>query len=403
MHAASDSSGYPLDGIVVIDLGQIYTGPYCGFLLAMAGARVIKVEPTFGDPLRIRADVDVTSFPMAMLNSNKAAVTLDLKSERGRELLLQMAERADVVLENFAPGVLDRLGVGAAVLRARNPRLVYASGTAYGLLGPKRDLLGMDLTIQAMGGVMDSTGFADGPPVKAGPAVADFLTGTHLYAGIVTALYERERTGRGRVVEVAMLEAVYPMLASPLGMHVAHGGTMPPRTGNTHSGLSMAPYNAYPTTDGWIAIIVVRDEHWTNLLRAMGREDLIGEPRFAGHQARVTAIAEVDALIAGWTSTRTKDDVHALAAAHKVPSAPVRSVAEVMEDEHLRERGMLQVVEHPDLGTVPLPSSPLVFHGSPRTAVRPSGRLGEHNRDVYCGWLGLDDDAFAALERDRVI
>jgi crotonobetainyl-CoA:carnitine CoA-transferase CaiB-like acyl-CoA transferase len=369
----------------------------------MAGAKVIKVEPLHGDPLRIRADVDVTSLPLAMLNSNKDAVTLDLKHPRGRELLLQMVERADVVLENFAPGVLDRLGVGAEVLRARNPRLVYGSGTGYGLSGPNRDLLGMDLTIQAMGGIMESTGYPDGPPTKAGPAVSDFLSGTHLYAAIVTALYERERTGAGRTVEVAMIEAVYPMLASPIGMHVAHDGKLPPRTGNRHSGLSMAPYNTYPTTDGWVAIIVVRDEHWRNLLRAMGREDLVDEPRFATHQARVAAIAEVDELVAAWTRPQSKYAVHEALSEHKVPAAPVRGVAEVMADKHLRERGMVQMVDHPDLGMVPLPSSPLVFHGSPRTPVRPSGHLGENNHEIYCGWLGLSEAEFAALQRDRVI
>jgi CoA:oxalate CoA-transferase len=369
----------------------------------MAGAKVIKVEPIHGDPLRIRADVDVTSLPLAMLNSNKDAVTLDLKSERGRDLLLRMVDRADIVLENFAPGVLDRLGVGAKVLRARNPRLIYGSSTGYGLSGPNRDLLGMDLTIQAMGGVMESTGLPDGPPTKAGPAISDFLSGTHLYAALVTALYEREKTGVGRVVEIAMIEVVYPMLASPIGMHVAHDGKFPQRTGNRHSGLSMAPYNTFPTTDGWVAIIVVRDEHWRNLLRAMGREDLVDEPRFATHQARVAAIGEVDELVAAWTRPRSKYEIHQLLSEHKVPAAPVRGVDEVMEDRHLRERGMVQMVDHPDLGNVPLPTSPLNFHGSPRTPVRPSAHLGGNNHDVYCDWLGLSEEEFASLRQDHVI
>ena len=327
----------------------------------MAGATVIKVEPLHGDPLRIRADVDVTSLPLAMLNSNKYAVTLDLKNPRGRDVLLAMVDRADVVLENFAPGALDRLGIGADALRTRNPRLVYGSGTGYGLSGPNRDLLGMDLTIQAMGGIMETTGYPDGPPTKAGPAVSDFLSGTHLYAAIVTALYERERTGTGRTVEVAMIETVYPMMASPIGMHVAHGGRLPPRTGNRHSGLSMAPYNTYPTTDGWVAIIVVRDEHWRKLLRAMGRDDLIDEPRLATHQGRVAAIAEVDELVASWTRSRSKDEIHAALSTHKVPAAPVRGVAEVMADRHLRERGMVQMVDHPDLGIVRCPAARCSF------------------------------------------
>jgi CoA:oxalate CoA-transferase len=395
--------GYPLEGIVVLDLGQIYNGPYCAFLLAMAGATVTKIEPLRGDPLRIRADVDVTSYPLAMLNSNKGSVTLNLKDPRGKELLLKMVERADVVVENFAPGVLDRLGVGAEALRARNPRLIYATGTGYGTSGPYRELLGMDLTIQAMGGVMETTGLPDGPPMKAGPAISDFLAGTLLYAGVTSALYERERTGVGRTVEVAMLEAVYPMLASPIGMHVAHNGTRPPRTGNRHSGLAQAPYNVYPTNDGWVAIICVRDIHWFNLLRAMGREDLVDEPRFATHQARVGVLEEVDELVSSWTRTRSKYDVSRIATEFKVPTGAVRGLAEVMADPHMHERGMLQTVEHPDLGTIVLPSGAARFDDMPPMPIRPSARLGEDNERFYCTWLGIDKAEFEKLKADGVI
>jgi CoA:oxalate CoA-transferase len=209
----------PLDGVTVIDLGQVYQGPYAAFLMAKAGARVIKVEPRHGEPLRAREAVGGgASLPLAMLNSNKRAITLNLKTARGVELLKALASKADVLLENFAPGVMDKLGVGAEVLMAANPRLVYASATGYGLSGPERDNLAMDITIQAASGAISVTGFADGPPVKAGPAIADFLSGTHLYGAIVTALYERERTGIGRLVEVAMIETMFPTLASNLGM-----------------------------------------------------------------------------------------------------------------------------------------------------------------------------------------
>src|SRR5215212_8820483 len=167
---------HPLTGITVLDLGQIYQGPYCGFLLAMGGAKVIKIEPPDGEPIRFRADSQGgTSVPQAMLNSNKLGITLNFKNEHGRKLFLDLVDKADVVLENFAPGVMDRLGIGAKALTERNPRLIYASGTGYGSSGPYRDYLAMDLTIQAMSGMMSVTGFEDGPPVKAGPAVCDFL------------------------------------------------------------------------------------------------------------------------------------------------------------------------------------------------------------------------------------
>ena len=197
--------------------------------MAKAGADVIKVEPLGGEPLRQRIGVGRgASLPFAMLNSNKRAVTLNLKTERGRELLIEMVKRADVLLENFAPGVMDRLGVGWSVLREINPRLVYASGSGFGLSGPDRDNLAMDLTVQAATGIMSITGFPDSPPVKAGNAVADFLGGIHLYAGIVTALFERAQTGSGRLVEVSMQDAVYPSLASNLGFLYNNQGEVPP-------------------------------------------------------------------------------------------------------------------------------------------------------------------------------
>lgn len=207
----------PLDGIVVLDLGQVYQGPYATFLMAKAGATVIKIEPPDGEPVRQREAVSKgAGVPFALLNGHKRCITLDLKAARGRDLLTRLAARADVLLESYAPGVMDRLGVGWAALHAINPRLVYASGSGYGLSGPDRSKLAMDVTVQAASGMMSVTGFEDGPPVKAGPAVVDFLSGIHLYAGVVTALYERHFTGEGRLVEVAMQETVYPTLASNL-------------------------------------------------------------------------------------------------------------------------------------------------------------------------------------------
>jgi crotonobetainyl-CoA:carnitine CoA-transferase CaiB-like acyl-CoA transferase len=247
----------PLDGLTVVDLGQIYNGPYCSFMLAMAGARVIKIEAKGGEHLRKRSVVGGAALPFAMLNSNKTFATLNLKSERGRELLRAMVARADVVVENFAPGAMDRLGLGYEALSQVNPRLVYGAGSGYGRSGPNRHYPAMDLTVQAMAGIMSVTGFPDRPPVKAGPALCDFFGGTHLYAGIMTALFERERTGRGRLVEVAMQEAVYASLASNLGLHYGSGGAAPERTGNRHGGLAESPYNVYPTQDGHIAIICV--------------------------------------------------------------------------------------------------------------------------------------------------
>jgi len=256
----SASERLPLAGLVVIDFGQIFQGPYATFLLAKGGADVIKIEPPGGEPLRRRALPEKqATLPFAMLNQNKRAVTLNLKHPRGRELLFAMVTRADVLLENFSPGTMDDLGVGWSVLRELNPRLVYATGTGFGISGPDRDNLAMDLTIQAASGIMSVTGAPDGPPMKAGPTLVDFMGGIHLYAGILTALYERDRSDSGepggRLVEVAMQETVYPSLAASFEYY-HRTGQPPPRTGNRQAGLSTAPYNVYPAADGH-----VRDPH----------------------------------------------------------------------------------------------------------------------------------------------
>jgi len=394
----------PLSGVTVIDLGQIYQGPYATLLMAKAGANVIKVEPLTGEPARLRAAVGKgASLPVAMLNSNKRAVTLNLKSERGRELLKAMARRADVLLENFAPGVMDRLGVGWSVLHEINPRLIYASGSGYGLSGPDRDSLAMDLTVQAVSGIMSVTGFPDGPPLKAGPAIVDFLSGIHLYAATVTALFERERTGVGRLVEVAMQEAVYPTLASNLGMHYNSGGQVPPRTGNRHGGLAIAPYNVFPARDGHIALICVVEDHWTALLDAMGREDLKSDPRFTTNAKRVENLAETDAVVTEWTSRLGKAEIFAAARKHRIPSAPVRDLIEVMNDPHMHERGMLEWIDHPELGRIVVPTSPLRYHGADKVPTVPSPDLGQDNAAIYGDWLGLSAEELAELTRDGVI
>lgn len=393
----------PLTGVTVIDLGQIYNGPYCGFLLAMAGANVIKVEQPGGEHLRRRGAVGGVALPFAMLNSNKRSVTLNLKTAPGCELLKEMVRRADVLLENFAPGTMDKLGVGAEALRNVNPRLIYAQSSGYGHSGPKRDYPAMDLTVQAMAGVMSVTGFPDRPPVKAGPALCDFMGGVHLYGAIVTALYERERTGRGRVVEVAMQEAVYASLASNLGLWYGSGGKAPVRTGNHHGGKAEAPYNVYPTRDGHIAIICVGENQWRQLLKAMQREELADDPRFATLARRIEHMAKVDELVGEFTMRFEKQPLFELLIRHRVPCAPVRDLVEVINDPHMHARRALEWVEHPLLGRVVLPNSPLRFEGSEPPPIAPTGALGRDNIVVYRDWLGLPHDEVERLMELQVI
>lgn len=399
----SERKNLPLDGVTVIDLGQVYQGPYATFLMAKAGANVIKVEPLAGEPIRQRVTVSKGSaVPFAMLNANKRDITLNLKSPRAQEILKGLIAQADVLLENYAPGVMDRLGLGWSVLSKINPRLIYASGSGYGISGPDRDNLAMDITVQAASGMMSVTGFPDGPPVKCGPAVVDFLSGIHLYAGIMTALYERTFTNKGRLVEVAMQETVYPTLASNLAF-VYDKGIAPPRTGNRHGGLAAAPYNVYPTSDGYIAIIGINETHWTNLLAAIGREDLKDDPRFTSKALRVRNIEETDRLISDWTSRHTKAEARKIFTKHKVPAAPVRDLIEVTNDPHMHERGMLEWIDHPQFGRIVVPNSPLRLHGTDPLPSSPSPRLGQHNHEILSGMLSLSADEIASLEAEGAI
>ncbi len=393
----------PFAGVTVLDFGQIYQGPYASLLLAKAGAFVIKIEPPSGEPGRRRAEPGKTvTFPFAMLNSNKHAVTLNLKTARGRELLLRMAARADVLLENFSPGTMDSLGVGWEEMHRANPRLIYATASGYGISGPDRDTLAMDMTIQAHSGVMSVNGPADGPPLRTGAIVLDFLGGIHLYAGIVTALYDREKSGLGRLVEIAMQEAAYPTLASSFD-YFFRTGKIPPRTGNRQPALNSAPYNVYPATDGFVAIHIVTEAHWQKLLQAMGREDLAADSRFSSNAARVAHMDETDAVVSLWTAGLSREEIFARAKESRIPAAPVRNAAEVMNDAHMHSRGMLERIRHPELGEIVVPTTPLRIHGTEKVATSPAPRIGEHNALVYGSWLGLSGDEIAALKAEGVI
>ena len=395
----------PLAGVVVIDLGQVYQGPYAGFLLAKAGADVIKVEPPHGEPARLRSAPGKTaSLPMAMLNANKRGITLNLKSPCGCDILKALATRSDILIENFAPGVMDRLGLGYHHLRQLNPRLIYASGTGYGLSGPDCDSLAMDLTVQAASGGMSITGSPDGPPLRAGPAYVDFTSGAHLYAGILTALYERTRTGTGRMVEVAMQEAVYPMLASNLGIYYNSGGAqVPPRTGNLHGGLAIVPHNIYPASDGHVALECLVEAHWKQLLVAMDRGDLQEDPRFATNADRLRHQEATDAIVADWTSRHTRAEIFAVTRRLRIPCAPVRDLVEVMHDRHMHERGALEWIDHPELGRIVVPATPLRLHGAAPVPTLASPGLGQHNAEIYGEWLGYTDKELADLRRREII
>lgn len=393
----------PLAGLVVLDLTQIFNGPYATFLLAAAGAEVIKIEPFEGEHLRQRTVNKASALPYAMLNAGKLSVRLNLKAPGGRETLLRLAERADVLVENFSAGVMDKLGLGREALRARNPRLIVASSSGYGSDGPYRDYPAMDLTMQAMCGIINATGFTDSPPVKAGAAICDFTAGIHLYAAIVTALAGRERTGAVPAVEVSMMEASYFTLSSNLGMIFTGAANTPARTGNRHGALIVCPYNVYPASDGYIAIIANHNEHWKALCAAFEHVELGTDPRYIDNAARAKRMDEVDDLVASWTRPLTRAQVFERLAAAPVPCAPVRDLHEVMNDPHLHARGSLRWVEHPQYGRIAAPASPLRFDGSASLPERPSVPLGTDTRDVLRGRLGMTPAELDALREAGAI
>ncbi|NEW27114.1 CaiB/BaiF CoA transferase family protein [Nocardia cyriacigeorgica] len=392
-----------LSGVTVLDLGQVYLGPYCSMLLARLGADVIKIEPPGGEAVRLRRTEEPTA-AFALLNAGKRGVRLDLKTERGRELLKRLVVDADVLVENYAPGAMNRLGLSYDVLREINPRLVYASGTGYGSTGPNAHLKAMDLTIQATTGVMAVTGFADRPPVKSGIAVADFMGGVHLAAGVLAALVERDRTGVGTRVEVSMQDAVLPSLTSNLSGYLDSDGTAPERTGNRHGGLGVAPYNVYPTMDGWVAVLGISDRHWTALCGLMGRPELDADPRFTSNEARVQWIDDVDDYLQGWTSQHSTDKAVALLEEAGVPCAPVRSLKSLFDDPHLRERGMLAPVTTRGGNQQWVFGSPVrVGDVSVQDSPGEAPRLGQDTDDVLRERLGIDTETLGRLRRDGVI
>ena len=393
---------WPLEGVKVLDLGQIYNGPYAGFLMAHAGADVIKVEPLTGEVLRQRGGGQVP-LSFSMLNTNKRGIAIDLKKNEGKKLLLDLAGEADVLLENFAPGAMERLGLGIDLFFESNPGLIYASGSGYGLSGPKKNNLAMDLTVQAIGGIMSINGPETGPPMKAGAAICDFVGGVHLYAGIVTALYEREKTGLGGVVEVAMQEAIYPVLTSNIASLHKNNWKQPARRGNKHPTKGSAPYNVYETTDGYIAIICVKDAHWLSLLKVIAREDLLTDQRFKTQALRATNEDVVDEIVENWTKTKTKDQAAELLKTNKIPAAPVRNLEEVTQDEHMHERGMLNNINHPTMGDVILPKSPIRFHKTPESELNIEPTIGQHTREVLVEWLKISGEKVDTLIRAGVI
>jgi CoA:oxalate CoA-transferase len=342
-----------------------------------------------------------TPMAFAMLNSNKKSLILDLKNPEGKIVFLRLVKEADVLLENFAVGTMDRLELGWEVLKKHNPNLIYASGTGYGLSGPNADLLAMDHTIQAAGGIMWATGDEGQPPIRAGGAPCDIMSGTHMYAGVLTALFARDRQTGGTRVEVSMLESMYFTLSSEY-TSLKRTGSIPDRNSRRTPGGAY-PYGTYQCKDGWLALICVSEAQWVRITQAICKPEWGEDPRFSSAKLRGIGAAEVDEGIASWASGRTVAEAFARMRELRVPVSPAKSIEQVRDDPHMHERGMLNRMLDDELGDVVLPGSPIQYSEYERTELKVFPRMGEHSREVLGGWLGLDVSELDQLAKQNVI
>ena len=393
----------PLTGITVLDFGQVYNGPYCGFLLAQAGARVIKIESITGETLRARGRATAATYPFTNLNANKECITLNIKTTEAQDIIKELVMKADVLLQNFAPGTMEKYGLGSEHLRALNPQLVYAMGTGYGSMeGPYKNYLGMDITLQAMSGAMSSTGEEGGPPLKTPAAFVDFLAGSHLYSGIVTALYSREQTGVGATVDISMQDCVFPTLSTVIGSYYSVGHELP-RSGSRHPSKAIAPYNVYQALDGHVAIICIREGHWLKMCNAMDQPGLAVDVRFVDMKSRSANIDEVDRIINAWTGRHTREDIFRITQDNGVICAPVQTIPESLEDKHMLARGSLLKRENPDIGEISQFQTPIRFKDISPPEIHDVHGLSQDTKMVLTEMLSLTEADIEVLRSKKVI
>ena len=399
----SDSHPGPLDGIRVLDLTRVLAGPYCTMFLGDLGAEVVKVEqPGVGDDTRGWGPpfTGGESAYFLCVNRNKKSVTIDLKSTEGVALLRRLAERADVLIENFRPGTMERLQLGEKDLRAANPRLIYASLSGFGADGPMSDAPGYDLIVQAWGGLMSITGPADGEPSKVGVAIIDVVAGLMLGKSIAAALFAREKLGVGQKIDTSLLEAEVACLIN-VGSNYLVEGNIPRRWGNAHP--SIVPYQSFKTEDGYLVIGVASEGIWRRFCEAIGRAEWADDSRFEKNSNRVENRSLLIGLLAEIFLSRSTDEWLKLLNSAEVPCAPVQTVDQVFKAPQVLHREMLIQVEHPTAGTVRMAGIPVKFSLTPASVRLPPPLLGQHNEEVLESWLGIDDKEISELKRKTVI
>jgi CoA:oxalate CoA-transferase len=380
----------PLEGIRVVDLTWVLAGPFASMILCDLGADVIKVErPPYGDAVRLTGPfVSGESCYFFSVNRGKKSVCFDLKAERGRELFLRLVDLSDVVMENFTPGTMEKLGLGYDVLQNRNPRLIYAATSGFGQTGPERLRPALDIVVQGMGGVMSITGEPSGPPVRPGLSLGDIAAGLYTAVGVLAALHEREKSGRGQLIDIAMLDCQIAILENAFIRYFATG-ELPKPIGSRHP--LATPFQAFPTSDGWIVLALSWgvENQWELLCATIGRTELIDDPRFDTPPVRTEHHAELEPILNEAMRQKTTSEWLQEFDAIGLPCGPLNNIAQAAEYPQVLARRMLVEVEHPRIGRLKLPDTPVKLSRTPGGIKGPSPALGQDTYDVLSSLLGL--------------
>jgi crotonobetainyl-CoA:carnitine CoA-transferase CaiB-like acyl-CoA transferase len=385
----------PLKGIKVVDMTHAWAGPTCTTLLGDMGADVIKVETLTGDTFRIAAEGAL----FVNMNRNKRGIALDLKQKEGLEIILKMLSKADVFVENFLPGSMDRLGIGYEAVSQKNPGIIYCSISGYGQTGPFRDRPGYDPVAQAMAGIMAAQGEPGGPPIRILPATIDYCAGINAAYGIVISLMERQRTGKGQRIDIALLDVALNQM-SPYVTRYTMNGEEPERMGSGHT--AWAPYEAFPTRDGPVLIAVTTDQMWQNLCKALDLREMGSDPRYAKLPGRKQHKEELVKTLRGITVQYGSLELEAKLLARDVPCAKIRTVGEIIREPHVQSRKILEDVDYPKMGKIQTVKTPAFFFGQPPATRLQAPFLGEHTREVL-GELGYSQEAIDDLIAKKIV
>ncbi len=399
-----------LDGIRVLDLTLVYAGPYCGLLLADLGAEVIKVERPGGEvgrflpPLR-RAEVEgphsqnLSGYFLSN-NRNKLSLTLNLKHPKGVGIFKDLVRISDVVLENYAPGVMKRLGLDYPVLRQVNPKLIMASISGFGQKGPNSRKVSYDVVAQAMGGLMSLTGYPDGPPTKTGTSLGDCTASLFTALGIVSSLYYRTQTGRGQYIDTSQQESVASILEAAVARYTMEGIVLN-RMGSNNP--NAAPYGVFKCQDGYFIVGVVGEEQWEKFCTALGMKEWMEDPRYRTNVDRLRNVFELQADIERWAQNRAVEEMIRMLENNRVPCSRIQNIFELVNDPHLKERKFFVEVEHPVMGRITLPGAPYKFSESPLATPAPSPGLGEHNEHILTRYLGKSKEEVKLLQEEGAL